>query len=465
MKRAKIVCTIGPASRDEETLDELVAAGMDVVRLNMSHGTTQGHAEVIERVRRVARARGKPVAILLDLSGPKIRLRELEVPVDLAVGEKVTLTCEDVVGRGRVLPVGYAALMEELAVGHSLSLADGAVLLEVESLGSRTAEARVLTAGRVSSHKGVALPGGATKLPALTEKDERDLRFGLSQEVDWVAMSFVRRPEDVERTRELMREVGCTRPILAKIEKTQALDAIEEIVEAFDGLMVARGDLGVEIPLPRVPEIQKDLIRRANLAAKPVITATQMLLSMVSSPRPTRAEVTDVANAILDGTDAVMLSDESAVGEHPVGAVTMMSEIAERAEGMRQQLAPAQSIGKGVPAAIARATFSVAEEVGARLVVTPTTSGSTARLVAVTRPPIPILALSPEPTTVAQLALTWGVTGRLIESPPSVDGMLETCRREARASGLVGDGDRVVVTMGLPLDVAGTTNLLEVLEV
>jgi pyruvate kinase len=295
----------------------------------------------------------------------------------------------------------------------------------------------------------------------ITEKDVADLAFGRDVGFDLVAASFVSCGADI---REIRKHIGHS-PVIAKIESTAGYRNLDDILTEADGAMVARGDLGVELNLESVPRAQTEILAKTNAAGKITITATEMLESMIHSSRPTRAEVTDVANAILDGTDGVMLSDESAVGEHPIGAVTMMSRIAERAEEMRQQSAPALSIGKGVPAAIANATFSVAREVGARLIVTPTASGSTARLVAATRPPIPILALSPERTTVAQLALTWGVTGRLVESPPSVDSMLEICRREARASGLVEAGDRVVVTMGLPLGVAGTTNLLKVLEV
>ncbi len=467
MRRAKIVCTLGPASSDAGVLGRLVDAGMDVARLNMSHGTRENHRRVAETLRQVAAERGRPVSILVDLSGPKIRLGELREPVTLEAGQRVCFTTEEGVGEGEMLPVNYPDLPGEVRPGDHMSLADGLILLVVEEAGSTRVQARVLAGGVVSSRKGVNLPGGGDALPSLTDKDREDLRFGLELGADWVALSYVRSGRDAVAPRAMMDEVGRRVPLLAKVEKRQALQDIDGILGAFDGLMVARGDLGVEVALEDVPGIQKDLIRRANRAAKPVITATQMLLSMVSTPRPTRAEVTDVANAILDGTDALMLSEETAMGSYPMEAVATMSRIAQRAEALRAggRLQVGELGVEGVPAAIAGATWHVALAVGAKLIVTPTRSGSTARLVAATRPPAPVLALSSSQETVRHLNLSWGVTPRHIRPVPTTDALFDACRAEVKASGLAQAGDRVVVTAGLPLDSPGTTNLLKVLVV
>jgi pyruvate kinase len=346
-------------------------------------------------------------------------------------------------------------------------MADGLVELEVLAVEPPRLTAEVLSEGTVSSHKGVNLPSAALGLPAMTAKDHEDLRFGLEAGIDWVALSFVRRASDVEVPRAVMTAAGRHVPVLAKIEKPQAVDALDDIIAAFDGLMVARGDLGVEVPLESVPGLQKEIIARANAAAKPVITATQMLLSMVESPRPTRAEATDVANAILDGSDGLMLSEETAVGAHPARAVGTMARIAAEAEGLRDEIdyPPVHGTTGELPAAIAHATREVAALTGARAIVTPTSSGSTARLVAATRPPVPILALSTEETTVRQLCLTWGVVPRRIGHAGSSDELFEICRQKVLECGLAAPGDHVVVTLGVPLERAGTTNLLRILEI
>ncbi len=466
MLPAKIVCTLGPASQETEVLAAMAEAGMDVVRLNMSHGDHASHARAAERVRELSERTGRRLAILLDLSGPKIRLGEVQGPVLLHAGQEVELTTEDVVGSADVLPVRYPALPEEVKPGDPISLADGLIRLEVVSVQGRSVRARVVSGGQVSSHKGLNLPGRGDSLPALTSKDEADLRFGLRLGVDWVALSFVRSPRDLEPVLRVMAEEGVRVPVLAKIEKRQALERIDEILEVFDGIMVARGDLGVEVPVEEVPVIQKDLIRRANRVAKPVITATQMLLSMVREPQPTRAEVTDVANAILDGTDAVMLSEETAVGRHPVEAVRTMARVAERVRPIEQpdgRHAEELAVG-GTPAAIARATWRLTRDVGARAVVTPTRSGSTARLVAATRPGVPILALSSDPRTLGALCLSRGVVPHFLEPVPTTDALFEACRRKVLELGLARPGERIVVTAGLPLETPGTTNLVKVLE-
>ncbi len=466
MRRAKIVCTIGPACRDPAVLRRMIAAGMDVARLNMSHGTHGTHARALDDVREAARREGRSLAVLLDLSGPKIRLGELPGPVLLHAGEEIRLVPKAVPGTADVLPVNYPELARELAPGDRISLADGMIPLEVVAVEGEAVRVRVLSGGTVTSHKGLNLPGKGDALPSLTGKDREDLRFGLRKGVDWVALSFVRSPDDIEPVRKVMEEEGIRVPVLAKIEKRQALERIDAIVETFDGIMVARGDLGVEIPIEDVPGAQKDLIRRAVRRAKPVITATQMLLSMVRNPRPTRAETTDVANAILDGTDAVMLSEETAMGEYPVETVATMARIAERAQDMAVPLPErCEDLDvAGVPGAIARATWRLAKAVGARVIVTPTKSGSTARLVAATRPEVPILALSSDPGVVAALCLTWGVVSRPLTPADTTEALFEACRQEARRLGLARQGERIVVTAGLPLETPGTTNLVKVLE-
>jgi pyruvate kinase len=348
-----------------------------------------------------------------------------------------------------------------------LSLADGVVELEVTAVRPPEVLVRVLAGGVVSTGKGVNIPGGALTVPALTEKDDADLRFGLAAGVDWVALSFVRRPEDAELPRRVMAELGKRVPLLAKIEKPQAVASAAAVIAAFDGIMVARGDLGVEVPFEDVPAIQKELVRSANVAAKPVIVATQMLLSMVQSPRPTRAEAADVANAVLDGADAVMLSEETAVGTQPAAAVTTMARIMARAEELHDWgLHPrAECCGEDVGRAIAHATWEVSRLVGAKVIVTATTSGSTARRVAATRPQAPILALSTEAATVTALMLTWGVVPGLMPPTGTTDALFDHCREQVLALALARPGDRIVVTAGLPIETPGTTNLLRVLEV
>ncbi len=467
MRKTKIVCTIGPASRDPLMIERLVAAGMDVARLNMSHGTHEEHAEVYHIIRDAAQKHGRAVAILMDLQGPKIRLGELPEPVIITAGEKITFTEANVAGRQGFLPVRYSYLGEELKPGDRFSMADGMILLEVLESMPDTVTARALSSGRVTSRKGVNLPTGGDALSALTEKDEVDLRFGLKLGVDMVALSFVRSPEDALRPRAIMNELDVHAPLLAKIEKPKAVAQLDGILAAFDGLMVARGDLGVEVPLEEVPGLQKMIIKKAVAAAKPVITATQMLLSMVSNPRPTRAEAADVANAVLDGSDALMMSEETAMGAHPLLALETMAQIALAAEKLHDHICHCED-GEhhhyDVSGAITRAAHRLADQIGARLIVTPTTSGNTARLVAATRPPVPILALSENNRTVHALCLSWGITPQQIGAENNADELFEICRREALASGLAQPGDRIVVTGGLPLNTAGTTNVLKVME-
>lgn len=467
MRRAKIVCTLGPATFERDAIRGLIEAGMDVARLNFSHGDHDSHRRLIGLLRELSAEVGRNVAILLDLAGPKIRLGELSAPAHLGAGELWRFTTRETVGAGNLLPVRYPHFCDEVRVGDRIFLADGLVQLLAEEVGGDEVSARVLNGGVVTSRKGVNLPGGGDRLPALTAKDADDLAFGLECGVDWVSMSFVRRAEDAGIARAVMARVGRVVPLIAKIEKIQALERLESIIAAFDGLMVARGDLGVEVELESLPAIQKKIISAANHAAKPVITATQMLLSMVDNPRPTRAEVTDVANAILDGTDAVMLSEESAVGKYPVEAVRTMARIAERTSSVtiREEDGFCKEWKKLEPVsqAIAHSTKLVADEVHARLIITPTATGETARIISSLRPSQPILALSANPEVVRRLALTWGVRAVLVTPADSTDQLFDICHSSAQGLGLTSPGDRAVVTAGVPLFVAGGTNLLRVI--
>ncbi len=469
MRRTKIVCTIGPTCRDPLILGRMLDAGMDVARINMSHGTHEQHGQVVADLRRIASEKKKNLAILQDLAGPKIRLGVLREELKLEVGDVVRLTQEDREGEGNLLPVQYAHLIEETKQGDTISLADGLISLRVTAKTESELTAVAESAGTVTSRKGVHLPNGGQKLASLSEKDVNDLRWGLRMGVDWVALSFVRTARDADRPREIMREKNFSAALLAKIESRQSLENIDAILNAFDGLMIARGDLGVEVPLEDVPSIQKQLIRKANEKARPVITATQMLLSMVSSPRPTRAEVTDVSTAIIDGTDAVMLSEETANGQHPVEAVATMARIAAKTDSQPRQpadipyLKPEESMD--VPKAIAKASCKVAYLVRAELIVTPTTSGATARLVSSVRPGVPILALSPDERAVRRMALYWGVVPQLTRSVETADQIFEISRHGVLESGLGQPGDHFIITAGVPINIAGTTSLLQVMQV
>lgn len=466
MSKTKIVCTIGPVSRTPETLEKLIRAGMDVARLNFSHGTAEEHVEVIKIIRRIAGELNRSVAILQDLAGPKIRIGEIEQgSITLESGKAFTLTGRPVPGSEREASITYPDLPKEIEPGDTLLLNDGALELVVIGTDGENINCRVIIGGPLSSHKGINLPARSIKASIFTDKDKKDLALGIEQEVDYVALSFVRTASDIVEIKRFMEDSGSDIPIIAKIEKHEALKNIDEIIEAVDGIMVARGDLGVETPLEKVPLVQKMLIQKANRAGKPVITATQMLRSMTDSPRPTRAEVTDVANAILDGTDAVMLSEETAVGSYPVKAVEMMARIAEDAESgfpfdalmRRSDLKDV----KAMPEAVGHAACNLAEEIDASLLITFTQSGSTARLVAKYRPRRPILAPTPIEKTYRRLALIWGVVPILSEKMNSSDEMIEKALTAAINSGLARRGQRVIITAGSPLSVPGTTNLIK----
>jgi pyruvate kinase len=463
-RRAKIVCTLGPASSSPERLAALVAAGLDVARLNMSHGTQAGHRQAYQAVRDASDAAGHSVGVLVDLQGPKIRLGTFATgPVRLSVGQEFTITAEDVPGDSSQVSTTYRGLPDDVGPGDRVLVDDGRIALEVVEVRGAAVRTRVIVGGVVSDHKGLNLPGVKVSVPSLTAKDQADLRWALGLRADMIALSFVQGPEDAGPARRIMEEVGISLPLIAKIEKPQAVQALPEVIEAFDGIMVARGDLGVELPLEEVPMAQKRMIALARDKAKPVIVATQMLESMISAPRPTRAEASDVANAVLDGADALMLSAETGVGEYPVETVETMARIITAAE--RECLNAAHSLPRlptTVGGAIARAAAEVGAIVGAKALVAFTMTGETARRLARYRSPIPLLAFTPEPTTRSQLALTWGVETFIVPPARFTDEMVRQVENALLDIGRCGKGDRVVIVAGSPPGSPGRTNALRV---
>ncbi len=466
MRRTKIVATIGPASREPETLLAMVRAGMDVARLNYSHGTLEGHAETVRRVRDAAGRAGRPVAILQDLPGPKLRIGPLhDDVVELRSGDSVTFDCsgEDGTGSAERMTISWLGLAEALAPEEVIYLADGSVRLRVRDVRPAACEvvAEVEIGGTVASRQGLNIPGPVDALPAVPDADLELLRHGESIGVDMVALSFVRRPEDIELVREHTRL-----PLIAKIEKPQAVERAEEILRAADCVMVARGDLGIELPIERVPIVQKELLRLAGWLARPSITATQMLDSMVTSSRPTRAEVADVANAILDGTDAVMLSQETAVGAYPVQAIEMMAAVAEQAESIapyedwnatrvrRTESDPAYTLAHSVCVA--------ARELSLDALVIPTLSGRSARLVSAHRPTVPIYALSPGRETVRRCGLMWGVQAASMPRHETTEALIADAAQRVVELGWCKKGQRVGITAGLPSGRPGTTSLVQI---
>lgn len=438
---------------------------MDVARLNFSHGTQTEHLEVITTVRRIAERLGRPIAILQDLAGLKIRIGEIASgAVMLEAGAPFTLTTRQVLGSRQEVSVDYPHLTEDVQRGDRLLLSDGDLELEVIGTTGEDVHCRVITGGTLASRKGVNLPARSITTPTVTDKDRDDLAFGLRHGVDYVAQSFVRTAADVLEVRGMIQDHGSTVPLIAKIETQDALTSIDEIIDSVDGVMVARGDLGVAVPLATVPRLQKMLIGKANRAGKPVITATQMLRSMQDSPRPTRAEVTDVANAVLDGTDAIMLSEETAIGRFPLEAVRMMAAIAADAESVFPFEAWIHRFETGgpLPDAVARAACSMAADIDAAAIVTCTQSGGTARRVARYRPRAPILAPTPHAETYRRLALVWGITPLLNQSQPTTDELIAGAVGAALAAARVQRGDTVVITAGVPVGRAGMTNLIKV---
>jgi pyruvate kinase len=463
MRRTKIVCTIGPASESEKVLRSLIQAGVDVARLNFSHGDYAFHERMIRTIRKIAQRLDKPVAILQDLPGPKIRVGSIEGNrIRLRTGHPVVLTSREDTGNSQIISVGYKNFPRYVKKGDPILLGDGEIELEAVRAGQKEIACKVTVGGVLSSHKGIHFPRGNLDLPALTRQDKRDLAFGIEHGVDLVALSFVRDSTDIIDARREMKRKGAEIPIIAKIEKHEALDHMDSILEAVDGIMVARGDLGLEIALERIPAVQKMIIRKANRLGKPVITATQMLRSMLQNPRPTRAEVADIANAVLDGTDALMLSEESAAGNYPVEAVKTLAKVALETERILESRYQMEGIQKNVPEAISYAAISLARDLQVRAFLVPTASGSTARMIARYRPSQPIIAISPNPQTVKTLCLVWGVYPFQIRPFQSTDMMIRLVQKKALASGIVKKGDLVAITAGLPLNQPGTTNLITV---
>lgn len=468
MRRAKIVCTLGPATDSYDQIKALVDAGMDVARFNLSHGTHAEHEDRYQRVRKAADETGRSVGVLADLQGPKIRLgRFTEGPVLLERGDTFTITVEEgAEGDRQTCGTTYSGLAADVTPGERILVDDGKVCLEVTAVDGPRVHTTVVEGGMVSDHKGLNLPGVAVSVPALSDKDEADLRWALRMGFDVIALSFVRSGHDIDDVHRIMDEEGRRLPVIAKVEKPQAVENIDGIVAAFDGIMVARGDLGVEMPLEQVPIVQKRAIKLAKRNAKPVIVATQMLDSMIENSRPTRAEASDVANAVIDGTDAVMLSGETSVGKYPIGSVRTMSRIVEAAEE--------DILDKGLPpltdrnkprtqgGAVARAAAEMGDFLGAKFLVAFTQSGDTVRRLSRYRSPIPLLAFTPDPATRSQLNLTWGVETLIGPHVDSTDAMVAQVDEMLLKYGRCEKGDIVVITAGSPPGVSGSTNLVRV---
>jgi pyruvate kinase len=469
-RRTKIVCTLGPATSSRERIAELVRAGMDVARLNLSHGTHDLHRAVYQHIREASDTSGRAVGVLLDLQGPKIRLGEFEGgAATLASGAEFTITTrpdEALHGTATLASTTYGELARDVRPGDTLLIDDGMIRLEVVDTDGVRVRTRVVEGGPVKDHKGINLPGAALSTPAMTDKDRADLEFGLSLRVDMVALSFVRRPEDVVEAREFMAARGADLPIIVKLEKPEAVARLREIVEVADGLMVARGDLGVEMPLESVPIVQKQAILMARRAGKPVIVATQMLESMIEHSRPTRAEASDVANAILDGADAIMLSGETSVGTYPIESVRTMARICKETESHAQTLDPLrerrQPPAVTRPGAIAESAVRAAHELRVAAIAVFTQTGMAAKYVAKHRPEQPLLAFTTEPAVRSQLALVWGVETFIVPTLGHTDEMVREVERQLLELGRARTGDYVVIVAGTPPGRRGTTNMLKI---
>lgn len=465
MRQTKIIATIGPASRGREILSRLIHAGIDVARLNFSHGTHEQYLDDINAIRELADNAGRHVAILADLQGPKIRLGDIQASgVLLHRGDKFILTTEEVLGTKERSHVNYPNLPRQVCAGTVIYLADGLIGLQVLDVDGEEIICEVMQGGEISSHKGVNIPGMDINEPSLTVKDRIDLEFAISAGVDWIALSFVRSPEDIDDIKAMLSDTGI--PVMAKIEKREAVDSITEIIEKADGIMVARGDLGIEIPLEEVPIIQRKVVCMARRAGKPVVIATQMLESMTWQSRPTRAEAADVAHAIFDGADAVMLSNETAVGAFPVEAVETAEKIAIASE-KEPDFAELheEDIPKDITHAISRGAYEVAGTVSAKVIITPTQSGKTPREVAKYRPKMPVIAVCPDKAVLRRLAPIWGVVPLSAPSSETVDGLLDNSVNAAKDAGIVRRGDIAVITGGVLVNVSGTTNMIKVHEI
>lgn len=463
LRRTKIVCTIGPTSEAPEQIEALIAAGMDVARLNCSHGTLEEHAARIANIREAELRAKRPIGILLDVQGPKIRIGE--VPAGrrmVAKGERLSFTVDPRAAVGGPIYVAYPNLPVDVKPGSVIFLDDGLLELRVESVTGSTVTCVVTTGGELKARKGMTLPGVAVDLPPLGERDLEHIRFGAAHACDFVAASFVRRAEHVRVAKQAIADCGSSMQVIAKVESEEGVRNIDEIIASADGIMVARGDLGIELPPEEVPLVQKLIIKKCNAAGKPVITATQMLDSMVRNPRPTRAEVTDVANAIFDGSDAVMLSGETAVGKYPVETVSTMHRISQRTEEAVDYSDELPQARVSVAEAIARATCATAASVNASAILCSTQSGSTARLVSKYRPRAPIIALTPYERVARQLALAWGVHPLVVPRADTIDHMLDVALEAALRWQLVSPGDTVAIAAGVRTGVPGSTNMLQV---
>jgi pyruvate kinase len=469
MKKTKIVCTIGPASENKAVMRELVDNGMNIIRLNFSHGDFAEHLPRINTLKELREETGKPLAILLDTKGPEIRTGKFGVDVvNLVEGQEFTLTTLEYLGDQNKCQVSYKGLAQDVKPGDKILIDDGLIGLEVKETTETDVKCVVQNAGPVKNHKGINVPGVSIKLPAITEKDVNDIIFGIQNGIDFVAASFIRKAADVIAIRKVLEDNGGHDiQIISKIENQEGVDNLDEILEVSDGLMVARGDLGVEIPMEQVPLVQKEMIRKCNKVGKPVITATQMLDSMIRNPRPTRAETTDVANAILDGTDAIMLSGETAAGKYPVEAVKTMATIAQATEGIlcHEKILKAGAKGSfddGVTFAVSHATCDTALDLNAAAIITATSSGFTARKISKFRPKSPIIAACTSEKVRRRLAMVWGVESIKVEDAESSDALFERAISKAKDNNMVKSGDLVVITAGVPVGVAGATNIMKV---
>ncbi|PYT54836.1 MAG: pyruvate kinase [Acidobacteria bacterium] len=463
-RHSKIVCTIGPASRSPRMIDRLLSAGMDVARFNVSHGTREEHAKSITLLRAASGEHEKPIAILADLQGPKIRTGPLAGggPVMLRAGQRFVITTAKVLGDSTRVNTTFTRLPRDVHCGDRILLSDGLIELRVEQVRDRQVVCTVVNGGALGEHKGINLPGVKLRIPAMTPKDREDLVFALKHGADYIAVSFVRRPEDVLLAKQLIRRAGKDTPVIAKLEKPEAIENLDGILRVADGVMVARGDLGVEMNPERVPVVQKTVIARAREFRRPVITATQMLESMTENPRPTRAEASDVANAIFDASDAVMLSAETATGKYPVEAVDMMARVIEEAEASIKEFPrPAAQEQLKVAGTVAELVCHASRELHMKLIAVFTHSGFTARLVSRYRPLVPIVAFSPEAETRRRMALIWGVCPRKIQDVKKVDGLAKVAERRLLEERLVRKGDVIGIVAGTPMGIRGTTNFMK----
>ncbi|MED4603672.1 pyruvate kinase [Paenibacillus validus] len=470
MPKTKIVCTMGPACDHVPMLKQMIEAGMNVARLNMAHGDLDEQRGRIAKVRQAERETGKPVAILLDIKGPEIRIGKLkDSSYMLETGGRLTLTTEPIEGDARRIAVNYAELTKDVGPGSRILLDDGLIELNVESVEGTEIHTRIMNGGVIKPRKGVNLPGTHTSLPGVTDRDIEHIRFGVEEGVDIIAASFVRKAEDVLEIRRLLEEQGAGHiQIISKIENEEGVSELDAILAVSDGLMVARGDLGVEVPVEDVPHIQKMMIQKCNIAGKPVITATHMLDSMQSNPRPTRAEASDVANAVLDGTDAIMLSGETAAGKYPLESVRTMASIAQRMEASidyREQFIKRTALHRtDVTEVISQAVVSSSLELDAKAIITPTESGFTARMVSKYRPKAPIVAVAPNEQILRRLSLVWGVTPVQGYEVASTDEMFESAIRHGKQSGVVQPDELVIVSAGVPIGKSGSTNLIKIMH-